>query len=64
MTVREWIFAALLAVAGSLITYGAALAWEPAGFIVGGVLLALWSWSLLAGPDAPSIAATDDEVNL
>ena len=48
MAGNEWLFAVLLLVSASLITTGAALAWLPAGFMVGGLLLAVWSWFILA----------------
>lgn len=44
---RELIFAAALAVAGSLITTGVALLVPAVAWIVAGVLLALWSWLVL-----------------
>jgi hypothetical protein len=47
--VREWIFAALLAVAGGLIVVGAAMWSRPAGFVAAGVVLAVWSWDTLSG---------------
>lgn len=53
MTGQEWAFTALLLLAASLVTTGAALAWVPAGFIVGGVLLAVWSWFVLADAGEP-----------
>lgn len=45
---RVWIFAALLAVAAVLVTVGAASFHSGAGKIVGGVLLAVWAWLVLA----------------
>lgn len=45
---RELIFAILLALAGAAVTVGAALIVTPAGWIVGGVLLAAWSWLVLS----------------
>lgn len=45
---REWIFAALLAVAACMVTAGAWRVASSAGLAVGGVLLALWSWMALA----------------
>lgn len=47
MTGHEWAFAGLLLLAGCLIAAGAAIAYPPAGLIVGGLLLAAWSWLLL-----------------
>ena len=44
---RERILAVLLALAAGLVVVGAALASEVAGFVVGGVLLAAWSWLVL-----------------
>lgn len=44
---REVIFAALLAVAGGLVTAGAWSFHRGLGLIVGGVLLAGWSWLAL-----------------
>ena len=59
MTASEWTFAALLAMSAGLVTAGCALAWVPLGFIVGGVLLAVWAWFVLAesGPTAGTVAA-------
>lgn len=45
---RQVVFAGVLAVAGALIAVGFAQAWEPLGFIVAGILLAVWSWLILA----------------
>jgi hypothetical protein len=41
---RALILAALFAAAAVLVVVGAAMVARPAGFIVGGVLLAGWSW--------------------
>ena len=48
MSVREWMFALLLAVAGALIVRGVAEFSTGAAWIAGGVLLAAWAW-LAAG---------------
>lgn len=48
MSVREALFALLLLAAAGLVTVGAAVVHESAGLIVGGVLLAAWSWLILA----------------
>ena len=48
MTAAEWTFAVLLAGAGALITTGFALIHISVGFIVGGILLAIWGWFVLA----------------
>ena len=47
MTRREVMFAVALAVAGALVAAGVALVWIPGALMVGGVLLAVWSWLLL-----------------
>ena len=44
---RERILAVLLALAAGLVVVGAALASDAAGFVVGGMLLAGWSWLIL-----------------
>ncbi len=41
---REGLTSAGELTGGALLTYGAHLAWAPLGFIVGGTLLALFSW--------------------
>lgn len=48
MTPREAAFAVALAAAGISITYGVALVSAPVAFIVGGVLLGLVAWAVLA----------------
>lgn len=48
---KDLIFAAVLAAAFGLITAGVATFSAGAGYIVGGVLLAVWS-ALLLGEDA------------
>lgn len=50
------IFAALLAIAATLVAFGAAAFHEGAGFIVGGVMLAGWSWLVLGGDGSPGDA--------
>jgi hypothetical protein len=47
------IFAALLAVAALLVSFGAAEFHDGAGLAVGGVLLAAWSWLVLGDDDEP-----------
>lgn len=49
---REWILGVLLAVAAGLVIYGVALLSAAAGFVVGGVLVALWSWLLFGEVDS------------
>lgn len=46
--VRTWALACLLAVSGALVALGAWLLAPAAGLIVGGVLLAAWSFLVLA----------------
>lgn len=41
------VFAVLLALSGLLISWGFALVNVSAGLVVGGLLLAVWSWSVL-----------------
>lgn len=42
MSVLEMLLAVLLAAAAAAVTYGVAQIYVPAGWIVGGVLAALW----------------------
>lgn len=52
MPMREFLFAVLTAVAAALISVGAFLERPSVGLVVAGVLLAVWSWMVLAGePD-------------
>lgn len=44
---REWVFAVLLALAGVAVVIGVAGIAASAAWIVGGVLLAAWSWLML-----------------
>lgn len=48
MSVREWLFAALTFVAGVLVVVGVFRVFDAAGFMVAGVLLAVWSWLVLS----------------
>lgn len=52
MSLREWVLAGLLAVAGLLVVVGLFDLHDVAGFIGGGVLLAGWSWIVLAGDES------------
>ena len=45
---HAWALACLLAVAGALVVVGVALIFPPAAWIVGGALLAGWSWLVFA----------------
>lgn len=56
MSDREQTFAALLAVSSLLVVAGVAWLSVALGLIVSGVLLAGWSWLLLAGADEPGTA--------
>lgn len=53
MSVREWMLACLLAAAGLLITFGAYSFDADLGFVVGGVLLAVWGWFVLGEVESP-----------
>jgi hypothetical protein len=57
MSKREAILALLLAVAATMVVVGAAQLAEPVAWILGGLLLAVWSWLILADipakPEAP-----------
>lgn len=44
---RELIFAVALVVSAACITVGVSLVSREAGWVAGGVLLALWSWLVL-----------------
>lgn len=48
MTLRETVFAVLLAAAAGLIVKGAADIYEPAGWITAGVLLVAVAWVVFA----------------
>jgi hypothetical protein len=48
MTFRESLFAALTAIACSLVVAGVGSVHRPSGLIVGGVLLGGWAWLVLA----------------
>lgn len=58
MGARAWIFAALLLVSSGLVVAGVAAWSEPAGLVVGGVLLAVWGWLVLG--DLPTGARPAD----
>lgn len=45
---RETLFAVAAAGSAAMITIGAWTMYPPVGWIIGGVLLALWSWAVLA----------------
>lgn len=51
MTLREWVFAAVLAAAGVLISYGVYLMFDALGFVVGGLALGGWAWLVLSEVD-------------
>jgi hypothetical protein len=57
MAAREWIFAALLFIAGCIVVAGFATFHDGLALVVGGVLLAGWSWLVFGDldvkPDAP-----------
>lgn len=60
MLLAEWILAALFAVAAVVFAVGAALVWGlGVGLMVGAVLLAVWSWSIV-DHDAPAAGASVD----
>lgn len=46
---RESLFAGATLACGASVTIGAAQAYPPAGWIVGGVLGGIWSWLALGG---------------
>jgi hypothetical protein len=48
LPIREVLFACALAWAGVLIAAGVSQMHRPSGLIVAGLLLAVWSWVLLA----------------
>ena len=54
MSVSDVVFAFVLALAACSVTYGVALIFPPAGWIVGGVLAAGWAALLLIDVRAPS----------
>lgn len=54
----DFIFGALLAVAFGMVSVGSEQLIHGAGLIVGGVLLALWSWLLFG--DLPGTADPDE----
>ena len=47
MTPRIIVFACVLALAAAAVTVGASIMHHAAGWVVGGVLAALWSWLIL-----------------
>lgn len=51
MAARELLFAVLLLIAAGLVTVGAWRLDQSVGLIVGGILLAGWSWLLLGDID-------------
>lgn len=53
MSVREATFALFLGIASALVVAGVAGWSTPAALIVGGVLLAGWSWLILADTPGP-----------
>lgn len=53
MTAREILFAIAIAVSLIAVVRGVYLYSEPAAWIVGGIGLAGWSWSVLAGDERP-----------
>lgn len=50
---REVLFAAALLVAGAFVVVGVALYLPPVAWMVGGLLLAGWSWLILSEPGRP-----------
>ena len=52
MSLREWVLAGLLAVAGAFIVIGLFDLHDTVGWVGAGVLLAGWSWIVLAGDDS------------
>lgn len=68
---RDWIFAALLAIAGALVVVGVAGWSTPAAFIVAGALLACWVYLVFVvgeagvpSPSHPAVAAPLREVDV
>lgn len=57
--VKAAVFAALLAISAALVSAGFWMMAPPAGLIVAGVALAVWSWLLLAGDPVDQV---DDDV--
>lgn len=53
MSIREWIFAVLLAVAGALVVAGVARWSVTASMVTAGVLLAGWGWLVLGDSSGP-----------
>lgn len=51
MTLRESVFACLLAVAFGLITRGVWEMYRPAGWVVAGLLIAVFGWLTLGEPE-------------
>jgi hypothetical protein len=49
---RTFLFAGVLVLAGAAITTGAAILHPSAGWIVGGLLCAVWSWLILGDTGA------------
>lgn len=64
MSEREQTFAALLAVSCLLLTAGVAWFSIGAALVVSGLLLAGWSWLLLAGDETPEAPAVVDDFEL
>lgn len=54
MSVREWIFAVLLAMAGVLVVTGIARWSTAAALVASGVLLAGWGWLVLGDSEGDS----------
>jgi len=51
MSIREFFFAAVLAVSAAALVYGAAAVYGPAGWIAGGLLAPVGAWLVLGGAD-------------
>lgn len=61
---RTAVFAALLAVSAGLVAIGVGMVAVPAGLVVGGVLLAGWSWLLLASLPAAVDGGPEDALEV
>lgn len=48
MSLREWILAGLLAVAGACVVVGLAKVADPLAWVGAGLLVAAWSWFVFA----------------
>lgn len=57
MSLREWILAGLLAVAGAFIVVGLFKLADPAGWIGAGVLFGAWTWITFADDGRRTVEA-------